>query len=102
MEHKAGHEDWVGTDHSPKEHKETLGNGAVIHVIVRQLAAEKYEADMTVLDGNGAALYHAVKTRDKDPGPASEVLKFAVDEAKRHAAGHRGAPLDNHHQKTPI
>lgn len=96
------HEDWTGSDHLTKEHEETLGNGTRIHVIVRQLAASKYEADMTVLDSGGAVLHHAVKTRDQDPGPAAEVLKFAVDETKRRAGGYRGAPLDDHHQATPI
>jgi hypothetical protein len=95
-------EDWVGSDHLSKEHKETLANGTSIHVIVRQLAAEKYEADMTVLDSGGAVLHHAVKIRDQDPGPAGEVLKFAVDETKRKAGGHRGAPLNDHNQATPI
>lgn len=102
MESTHGHEDWAGSDHQTKEHSETLDNGTTIKVIVRQLAADRYEADMTVLDGAGAVLDHKVKTREQDPGPAAEVLKFAVDETKRRAGGHRGAPLDDHHQATPI
>lgn len=102
MSHGHENEDWLGSDHSPREHTETLANGTSIHVIVRQLAADKYESDVRVLDSDGKELRHVTKTRENDPGPAAEVLKFAIDEAKRIAGGHRGAPLDNHHQKTPI
>jgi hypothetical protein len=97
-----GHEDWAGSDHQTKEHKEALDNGSTIHVVVRQLGADHYESEITVLDEAGANVYHKVKDRKEDPGPAAEILKFAIDEAKRHAGGHKGAPLDDHHQATPI
>ncbi|WP_040262974.1 hypothetical protein [Pseudomonas massiliensis] len=97
------HEDWVPADHSPLEHLETLKNGTHIQVTVRQLGPDRYESRIVVTDGNGTVLKSPPpKLREQDPGPAADVLKFAVDEAKRIAGGLAGAPLDDHNQATPI
>lgn len=101
-EHGQGHEDWVGNDHRTKVHEETLGNGARIHVTVSQIAEQHYRIEMCVRDAGGQVIHEEVKTKTDDPGPAAELLKWGIDQAKRHAGGHRGAPLDDHHQKTPI
>ncbi|MFF7710927.1 hypothetical protein [Pseudomonas sp. NPDC007930] len=97
-----GHEDWMGNDHLTKVHEETLGNGAKIHVTARQTADQEYLIEMRVYGSDGQVLHEEVKKKVEDPGPTAELLKWGIDQAKRHAAGHRGAPMDNHHQKTPI
>lgn len=101
-EHGQGHEDWVGNDHLTKVHEETLGNGARIHVTARQVADKQYRVEMRVHDSGGQLIHEQIARKEDDPGPTSELLKWGIDQAKRHAGGHRGAPMDDHHQKTPI
>lgn len=102
MAHGHEHEDWMGADHSPKEHTEVLDNGTSIRAVVCQLGEREYKSEIWVMDSDGKELNHKSKRREDDPGPACEILKFAVDEAKRIAGGHRGAPLGDHDQATPI
>jgi hypothetical protein len=37
-----------------------------------------------------------------DHWTVEKLLNWGIDQGKRVAGGHHGAPLDDHHQKTPV
>ncbi|MBD1553996.1 hypothetical protein [Pseudomonas typographi] len=97
-----GHSGTEGKVAADAQRTLVLENNARIEVEVYQIGASDYKVVMRVYDANGAKVHEESKPRKNDPGPASQVLLFGIDEAKRHAGGHVGVPLDNHNQKTPI
>ena len=96
------HEDWVGADHAGKTHEETLKNGTHIKVTVRPVSDKVIEKYILVTDSAGSEIHQERKNYERAVWDVNDLMPKAVDEAKRYAGGHRGAPLDNHHQKTPL
>lgn len=85
-------------------HEETLANACTIRVTVTPLAhsPKRPQLQVVVLSPEGKEIHNETSVAKDDHWTVEKLRNWGVDQAKRVAGGHHGAPLDDHHQKTPV
>lgn len=91
------HENYVDTENTWPQ---TLDNGCHIWVRARKINDKVVEVFFGAYRPDGAVIKEMVKKRENVS--CKDAVAFGKDEAKRYAGGGGGAPVDNHHQATPI
>jgi hypothetical protein len=87
-----------------RTHEETLDNGCKIKVTVSPQShnPKRPLLSYVVISPQGKVVKDKSWEPSDDHWTEEKLLRKGIDEAKRDAGGSHGAPLDDHHQKTPI
>jgi porphobilinogen deaminase len=85
-------------------HEETLANHCTIRVTVTPLAhnPKRPQWQVVVMSPDGKEIHNETSVAKDDHWTVEKLLNWGIDQGKRVAGGHHGAPLDDHHQKTPV
>jgi porphobilinogen deaminase len=85
-------------------HEETLANHCTIRVTVTPVVhnPKRPQWQVVVLSPEGTEIHNETSVAKDDHWTVEKLLNWGIDQAKRVAGGHHGAPLDDHHQKTPV
>lgn len=96
------HEDYAHEGYVDTENKfpQRLNNGCYIWVRARRINDKVVEVFFGVYRADGKVIKEIIKQRENVS--CKDAVAFGIDEATRYAGGGGGAPVDNHHQATPI
>lgn len=86
-------------------HEETLANDCRIRVTVTPVndaTPQRPQWQVEVFSPAGESIHDETARAKDDHWTVEKLCNWGIDQAKRVAGGYHGAPLDDHHQATPV